>query len=124
MEILELKVLPAALAADPDRMARFEREARVLAALDHPNIAVIYGLAESYSLRAFVMAAVIKEEPKLDAAPEPWRAVIARCLNKDPRQRLQVIGEARIALENPVAPAPGGQRRHSATSRSRFRNPY
>lgn len=39
-----LKILPAAFASDPDRMARFEREARVLASLDHPNIAAIYGL--------------------------------------------------------------------------------
>jgi len=42
-----LKILPAAFASDPDRMARFEREARVLASLDHPNIAAIYGLEES-----------------------------------------------------------------------------
>jgi serine/threonine-protein kinase len=39
-----IKVLPAALANDPGRMARFEREAQVLAALNHPNIAAIYGL--------------------------------------------------------------------------------
>jgi serine/threonine protein kinase/Tol biopolymer transport system component len=39
-----LKVLPEAFAADPDRMARFEREAKVLASLNHPNIAHLYGL--------------------------------------------------------------------------------
>lgn len=39
-----IKVLPAAVANDPDRLARFEREARTLAALDHPNIASIYGV--------------------------------------------------------------------------------
>jgi Tol biopolymer transport system component len=42
-----IKVLPAALAGDPDRMARFEREAKVLASLNHPNIAQIYGMVES-----------------------------------------------------------------------------
>ena len=39
-----LKVLPPALSADPDRLARFDREARVLASLNHPNIGAIYGL--------------------------------------------------------------------------------
>jgi serine/threonine protein kinase len=39
-----IKVLPPAVAADPDRFARFEREARALAALNHPNIAAIYGV--------------------------------------------------------------------------------
>jgi serine/threonine-protein kinase len=42
-----LKVLPDAFASDPDRLARFEREAHVLAALKHPNIAAIYGLEEA-----------------------------------------------------------------------------
>jgi len=42
-----IKVLPAALALDPDRMVRFEREARLLAPLDHPNIGAICGLEES-----------------------------------------------------------------------------
>ena len=42
-----LKVLPPAFVADPDRRARFEREARVLASLNHPNIATIYGFVES-----------------------------------------------------------------------------
>jgi len=41
-----IKILPPAFTADPDRLARFEREARVLAALNHPNIAAIYGLEE------------------------------------------------------------------------------
>ena len=44
-----IKVLPAALAADPERLARFEREAQVLAALNHPHIGAIYGLQESAS---------------------------------------------------------------------------
>ena len=41
-----IKVLPAALTADPDRLARFQREAEVLAALNRPNIAAIYGLVD------------------------------------------------------------------------------
>ena len=53
-----IKVLPAVLSGDPDRLARFEREAKTLAALNHPNIAQIYGLEESAGLRALVMELV------------------------------------------------------------------
>ncbi|HEV2348482.1 MAG TPA: protein kinase, partial [Terriglobia bacterium] len=53
-----LKVLPAAFANDAERMARFEREAQVLASLNHPNIASIYGLEESGGVRALVMELV------------------------------------------------------------------
>jgi eukaryotic-like serine/threonine-protein kinase len=42
-----LKVLPSAVASDPERLARFEREAQVLAALNHPHIAAIYGVEDS-----------------------------------------------------------------------------
>src|SRR5208337_3501227 len=53
-----LKVLPEAFAADSERMARFEREAKVLASLNHPNVAAIYGLEESNSVRALVLELV------------------------------------------------------------------
>jgi eukaryotic-like serine/threonine-protein kinase len=53
-----IKVLPEAFARDPDRMARFQREAKVLASLDHPNIASIYGLEDSGGTRALVMQLV------------------------------------------------------------------
>src|SRR6202162_3630895 len=53
-----LKVLPAAFAQDAERMARFHREAQVLASLNHPNIAAIYGLEESGGVRALVMELV------------------------------------------------------------------
>jgi Tol biopolymer transport system component len=53
-----IKVLPAAFAQHPERLARFEREARVLASLNHPNIAQIYGLEESGAGRALVMELV------------------------------------------------------------------
>ena len=53
-----LKVLPERFASDPDSLARFTREARVLATLTHPNIAAIYGLEESPRIRALVLELV------------------------------------------------------------------
>src|SRR5437867_6887186 len=53
-----LKVLSPALAGDADYMARFTREAQVLASLNHPNIAALYGLEESNGVRALVMELV------------------------------------------------------------------
>ena len=53
-----LKVIPEAFASDAQRMARFEREAKVLASLNHPNIAVLYGFEESNGTRALVMELV------------------------------------------------------------------
>ena len=53
-----LKVLPAAFTEDKERLARFEREARLLAQLNHPNIAQIYGLEASGTTRALVMELV------------------------------------------------------------------
>ena len=53
-----IKVLPDAVAADADRLARFEREARTLASLNHPNIAAIYGLERTGATTALVMELV------------------------------------------------------------------
>ena len=53
-----LKILPAIFTDDAERIARFRREARVLASLNHPNIGSIYGLEESNNLRVFVLELV------------------------------------------------------------------
>src|SRR5260221_14331499 len=53
-----LKVLPDAFALDPDRLARFQREAQVLASLNHPHIGAIYGFEESNDIRALVLELV------------------------------------------------------------------
>src|SRR4051812_38001584 len=53
-----LKVLPDEFASDPSRFARFEREARLLASLNHPNIAAIYGLEEASETRFLVLELV------------------------------------------------------------------
>src|SRR5271168_250295 len=53
-----LKVLPATFLRDPERMARFQREAEVLASLDHPNIGHIYGIVDSGDARGLVLALI------------------------------------------------------------------
>jgi serine/threonine protein kinase len=55
---VDIKVLPAALAQDPERLVRFERKVKVLAALNHPNMAHIYGVEESGGARGLVMELV------------------------------------------------------------------
>ncbi len=57
-----LKVLPDSFANDSDRLARFQREAQVLASLNHPNIAHIHGLEDSGGVRALVMELVDGED--------------------------------------------------------------
>src|SRR5262249_1772025 len=57
-----LKVLPDSFVHDPDRLARFQREAKVLASLNHPNIAHIHGLEESNGVQALVMELVEGED--------------------------------------------------------------
>jgi serine/threonine protein kinase len=57
-----IKILPEAFAADPERLARFEREARTLAALNHPRIAAIYSIEQSADRRALVMELVEGED--------------------------------------------------------------
>ena len=53
-----LKIVPDAFASDPDRLARFTREAQILASLNHPNIAAIYGIEEAEGTRALVLELV------------------------------------------------------------------
>ena len=53
-----IKVLPEEFAKDKERLARFEREAKLLASLNHPNIATIHGLEESDGVKALVLELV------------------------------------------------------------------
>ena len=57
-----IKILPEVFAADAERVARFKREAKVLASLNHPNIALIYGLEHAEGAHALVMELVDGED--------------------------------------------------------------
>ena len=67
-----IKVLPEAFAHDPERLSRFQREAKMLAALNHPNIATIYGLEQSngtsYLVMELVSGETLAERVKRDGA--------------------------------------------------------
>ena len=125
-----VKVLPASFARDAERMARFEREAKVLASLNQPNIAAIYGFEDSrhwdLRLRAVrdapgkmaltgetvseTLAAVIRAEPDWPLLPTHTplrvRVLLQRCLQRDARQRVRDIGDARIILDEVLLEAP------------------
>ncbi len=80
-----LKVMPQAFTDDPGRLARFEREAKVLASLNHPNIGRIYGLEEAEGTKALVLELIEGRDqrdrgrPVFPLCPTPcsvnWRGV-------------------------------------------------
>jgi serine/threonine protein kinase/Tol biopolymer transport system component len=76
-----LKFLPDAFAADPERMVRFEREAKLLASLNHPNIAAIHGLEEAEGKRFLVLELVEGETlaQRLSKEPLPVEEALAVC---------------------------------------------
>ena len=74
-----IKVLPAAFAQDHERVARFKREAQVLASLNHPNIAAIYGLEESAGAVALILELVEGDDlsQRLRGGPIPMDEAVA-----------------------------------------------
>ena len=76
-----IKVLPEEFARDPERLARFEREAQLLAALNHPNIAAIYGLEEHDGLRFLVLELVPGQTlaERLRRGPMPLDEALTTC---------------------------------------------
>ncbi|MGA2215915.1 MAG: protein kinase [Bryobacteraceae bacterium] len=70
-----IKVLPAALAQDPERLARFEREAKVLASLNHPNIAQIYGIEDRALIMELVDGATLQGPLPLETALDYARQI-------------------------------------------------
>src|SRR5437867_2161474 len=91
-----IKALPDDVAADPDRLARFEREAKVLASLNHPNVAGIYGVEESEGRRYLALEHVEGETlaARLVRGPLPLAEAQEICL--------QVAAGVEAAHENGV----------------------
>ena len=112
-----LKVLPEAFARDSTRMARFQREAQVLASLNHPNIASIYGLEESGGLHALVMELVegiSLKERILAARPAPPPLAAGAADAKRPAQgvALQTDALLNLAIQGCGAPERSRSPRH------------
>jgi eukaryotic-like serine/threonine-protein kinase len=76
---IAIKVLPDLFTSDPERLARLHREAQVLAALNHPNIAAIYGLEEADGVKALVLELIEGEDLSrlLGRGPLPLDEVLA-----------------------------------------------
>jgi len=91
-----LKILPEAFAADPDRLMRFEREARTLASLNHPHIAQVYGIEDSGSTRALVMELVEGEDLSARIARGPIPLDEALPLARQIAEALEAAHEAGI----------------------------
>ena len=94
-----IKTLPSTLAADTDRLARFEREAKLLATLNHPNIAIIYGLEEAEGTQCIAMELIEGEtlEEKLKDGPCRLRMPL--------RLALQIAQALEAAHEKGVSPS-------------------
>lgn len=76
-----IKILPDVFSGDPERIARFEREAKLLASLNHPNIAAIYGIEAAEEKRFLIMELVAGETlaQKLGRGPLPVEYALAVC---------------------------------------------
>ena len=71
-----IKVLPGSFVDDPERLARFQREAELLAAVNHPHIAAVYGLEETDGIKALVMELVDGERSR--GARRSWSSAARR----------------------------------------------
>ena len=99
-----IKVLLPAVANDPDRLARFSREAQVLASLNHPNIAAIHGIEEASGVTALVMELVegedLSEESRAVPIPIDEALPIARQIAKHSKPRTN--SASFIAISKPA----------------------
>ena len=91
-----LKLLPPVFADDPERLGRFEREARLLAALNHPNIASIYGLEHAEGKRFLVLELVTGDDLSLRIAQGPIPVEEALPIARDIAEALEYAHEQGI----------------------------
>ncbi len=100
-----IKVLPASVAGDADRLARFQREAEVLAALNHPHIAAIYGLEKTPDGTALVME-LVEGDDLSQRILSRWRATSplrgGRHIAGDPHRTNRPRGAILARARNPV----------------------
>jgi serine/threonine protein kinase len=82
-----IKILPAASTADPDQRARLEREARVLAALNHPNIAAIYGVEDIPGGLALVLELAVGQTLEDHTRRQRSQPAVLRCRLRWPPAR-------------------------------------
>src|SRR5215831_7570384 len=88
-----IKLLPAAFASEPERLSRFRREAQVLASLNHPNIAHIYGLEESGDTRCIVMELIEGETLQSRIKQGPIPVELALTIAKQIAEALEAAHE-------------------------------
>jgi serine/threonine-protein kinase len=91
-----IKVLPDALAQDTERLARFEREAKLLASLNHPNIATVHGLHEDAGLRFLAMELVGGEDLAQRLGRGPVSATEAARIGKETARALEAAHESGV----------------------------
>src|SRR5688572_5162415 len=91
-----IKILPEAFAQDAERLARFKREAKTLASLNHPNIAAIYGIEESEGARALVMELVEGDDLSVHIARGPIALADALPIAKQIAEALEAAHEQGI----------------------------
>src|SRR3954467_6285846 len=114
-----IKILPAALAADHNRLARLQREAEVLASLNHPNIAAIYGLEEGDGVTALVMELVEGEDLfAADLARRPRASLLVSTLLTRRADRLAMVSDQRDDRMRLVAQCVRDPRRRDPRRRS------
>jgi len=99
-----VKILPDVFARDPQRLARFEREARLLASLSHPGIAAIYGIEEADGVRFLVLELVAGESLDLRVARGPIPAAEAMAIARAIAEGLEAAHE-RGVIHRDLKPA-------------------